>query len=670
MSANGRARDGRARAIGASGGAAILVAGLVAGCGSPPTPPPSAAPTSSPSMAPTATRVAYADTLRVGWNGGPPTDQTTAYPLRNFRGLLPTTQPTSISFASVVYSALYRYDAHYNAIPDLADGPCQPQADPKVIRCRLIETTFHDGTALTADDVVSSYQLWLAAEMTGSLKEITAVDPRTVDFVLSAVDPTFPTEVLPGNAIFPRRDLEARAADFAAATKDLTSEGLTKLADTIDEELGRDPKVCAPRVDEVNALFARIGATFYPEDFPDASGAFDPCAFMQTASYLIRLLADYGVGQTGESGVLGAFLNTAWFRPPVGTGPYRLVSESGDSVRLDAFAGYHGGSAATEYLDFVPTKPDGSDVEAGAVDVFQWADIDSAYRVSAAAHGVQVVNPPANGYLALFFNVRPGRLFADRSLRQALQLCIDLPRDVDAATGGGAIVTYGPVLPGSWADDPGLPKPLRDTAVAGRLIEAAGWRLGTDGVYAKDGVRLAADIVVRAGKADRIKMADLIGAGARDCGMDLTSRPEPWGDIWPAMLTYPHDIPRTATPFDLYIGGWSNGPDPADGLDAYLSANVSDEAHPDNSNFGGFADSALDRLIEAGKATYDQAERTRIYRAAQEELAAQLPVIFLWNGWSGYDAVRSAVTTVDGPLDLAAPNWAWQPERIVVAASP
>jgi hypothetical protein len=32
--------------------------------------------------------------------------------------------------------------------------------------------------------------------------------------------------------------------------------------------------------------------------------------------------------------------------------------------------------------------------------------------------------------------------------------------------------------------------------------------------------------------------------------------------------------------------------------------------------------------------------------------------------------VRSAVTTVDGPLDLTTPNWAWQPERLVVVATP
>jgi hypothetical protein len=28
--------------------------------------------------------------------------------------------------------------------------------------------------------------------------------------------------------------------------------------------------------------------------------------------------------------------------------------------------------------------------------------------------------------------------------------------------------------------------------------------------------------------------------------------------------------------------------------------------------------------------------------------------------------VSSKIATVDGPLDLSTPNWAWQPERLVV----
>ena len=283
---------------------------------------------------------------------------------------------------------------------------------------------------------------------------------------------------------------------------------------------------------------------------------------------------------------------------------------------------------------------------------------------------MRVATPPTPGSVSLTFNVRPGQLFADPGLRQALQLCIDLPRDVDAATGGGGTAIYGPVLPGSWGDDPDLPKPGRDTAVAKRLIEGAGWALGTDGVYVKGAVRLAADIVVNAAASDRIKMADLIAREARDCGMDLKSlQLDRWTGIEPMFSTYPYVIPGTTATLDLWLGLWSTGPDPADGLGIYTSAEASDAEHPDRANIGGFSDPAFDRLMERGAATYDQAERTRIYREAQEELAAQVPAIFLWAA-NSYDALRTAVTTEDGPFDLTAPNWAWQPERMVVTSSP
>ena len=64
---------------------------------------------------------------------------------------------------------------------------------------------------------------------------------------------------------------------------------------------------------------------------------------------------------------------------------------------------------------------------------------------------------------------------------------------------------------------------------------------------------------------------------------------------------------------------------------------------------------------------YDQADRATFYRQAQEELAGQLLVLFLWAP-SAPDAVRAAVATIDGPLDLSVPNWGWAPERLIVAA--
>jgi ABC-type transport system substrate-binding protein len=664
------------RRVGAPLVTVVLVASLAWGCGtqpvpSPETPTPSAFPATLTPAAPTPSPTpAYADTLRIGgvdWglNG---------MEMDNFRqasgggaGGVPN---EIITLGRLVYSALYRYDPQYNPIPDLADGPCLPQGDGMVIRCRLVQTTFQDGTPLTADDVAYSFDVYQRpTSLYGpwpTFKEVRAVDQRTVDFSLSEVDPRILTEVLPSYPILSRRAVEAAYARFVTATKGLTSGDLTRLADAIDKEANSDPPVCTTRLDAVGALLQRIGVRLYREDFTRSIGTFRACVYMTAASGFIRQAAA-ALGATGLDSVAAAFqlLSTDW--EPVGTGPYRLVSEDANRIHLEAWPGYHGGLAATRYIDFVPTKGDGSDLVAGTLDLFQTAILGPAFKATAPSNGVQFATGAWPGIYDLTFNVRPGDLFADSALRRALQLCIDVPRDVDAAGGGDLIPIYSPVLSGSWADDPNLPRPGRDTAAARRLIEGAGWMLGSDGIYVKGGRRLAADIPSRSDWVMRVKMTDLIVKDARDCGMDFRNRPASWDDLSTMLNTYPHDIPGTKTPFDLYISGWTVGVDPADGLGLFATSNISDAKHPDNPNFGGFSDPAFDALLAAGLATNDQAERTRIYRQAQELLASELPAIFLW-GQTATDAVRTAVSTVDGTLDLAALDWTWQPERLVVAA--
>ena len=662
---------GSGSAAAARWGAIVVVAAMLAGgCGTQqtPTPGPFTSPAAAATPAPTAApEPAFADTLRVGF--GPHWyDAYFGFRFATEGGCCTGIAPKQIDLGSVVYSRLYRQDAHFTAVPDLADGPCLPQTDPKIIRCRIIETTFHDGTTVTADDVAYTYRLFSPTTFTGgpqagswtrNLEEVRVVDPRTLDFVLSSVDPTFLTSVLPAVPILPQHAVEADYAAFVAATKDLDAGDLAKLADAIAEEIGRDPPVCSPRVEAVAALLEKIGVHFYREDF-SRSGTFDTCAYLGLAGEFIRAAAQ-ALRSTGLDAVAAAYAFLSIDRHPIGTGPYRLVSENASRIHLEAWPGYHGGLATTRYLDFVPTKADGSDLLDGSVDVFQSAYLGAAYQATAVSRGVRVATPPSTGLYALAFNVRPGRVFADVDLRKALQLCIDLPRDVDAATGGTGTPIYGPVMPGTWADDPTLPKPARDTAAARKLIEGAGWRRGTDGIYAKDGVRLAATIPVRSGFPDRLKMVDLIAFRARDCGMDFRSLPT---SDTSTIFQYPHNIPGTHTPFDLFFVWWSNEADPGQ-LVMFDSSHVTHAKNPDDYNFTGFADPIVDRLDAAAMATYDQAERARLYRQEQQELAAQVPAIFLWAD-NAYDVVRAALTTVEGPLDLTAPYWAWQPERLVV----
>ncbi len=258
------------------------------------------------------------------------------------------------------------------------------------------------------------------AWMLGSLEEVRVVDPRTVDFVLSAVDATFMTEVLPSVPILPRHAVEAAYADFVAATKDLTAADLSKLADTIEEEVGRDPPVCETRLDEVASLLTTIGARLYREDFSRETGRLRARAptwtrrawFIRQAATALETAADPDAAALDAVAAAFQLLSTDW--EPIGTGPYRFVSEDADGVHLEAWPGYHGGLAATRYVDFVPAKADGSDLVAGTVDILQWPTVDAAYRATAASRGVRFATLISGGFLGLQINVRPGRLFADR----------------------------------------------------------------------------------------------------------------------------------------------------------------------------------------------------------------------------------------------------------------
>ena len=646
---------------------------LLTGCGPTvtPTPEPSPAPTPTPAL----TQVAYADTLRIGFVPGA---LEAGYGMvGGFRALSGAEVTERARLQTTVLANLYRYDAREGVVPDLADGECRPPGDdPTILRCRLVETTWHDGTPVTAGDVAFVFGLaqrvgWFGDPAASRLKEVRVIDSRTVDFMLAAVDPAFISDALAGSSfiMLPRHAYEAAYADFVDRTKDLETGDLATLADTIDAELGRDPPICTTRLDEVRALLEQIGVTLYLEDYPQSgAGTTDTCTYMGLASGWVRLAAD--ALKTGglDAAAWSGLLSVNWH--PVGAGPYRFVSEDADGIHLEAWPDYHGGPAATRYIDFLPTKADGSALVDGTLDILQGSEVfDAEFIAAAGSRGIATASHASPGYIALTFNVRPGRIFADRDLRLALQLCTDLERNVDAATGGTALPIYSPALAGSWADEPDVPRPDRDVAAAKELIEGAGWVVGADGVYARDGIRVAADIVVRAteGTSPRVKMADLIALQARDCGMDLRTHPAAFTAIEEELLAYPHRVPGTDEPFDLYIGGTGNGPDPAGPFSGFTSAQVSSEENSYGGNMGGFSDPAFDRLVETAAATYDRAERARLYREAQLELAAQLPILFLWSG-GGVDAVRSAVATVDGPLDLTAPNWAWQPERMVVAA--
>jgi len=183
-------------------GAAVIGAGLTLGplaaaCGS-------SSATSSPSPS-ASSGPKKGGALKVGLVGGSAKER--------LDGALATTEP-EIANCFQLYDALLGWDANYKLIPLLAEE-WSPNTDASVWTVKLRKgVTFHDGSPLTADDVVFSYKRiidpknpLMGASQLSSLKEngIAKVDAQTVKFTLTGPNSVFDEAMaLYGNIIVPQ----------------------------------------------------------------------------------------------------------------------------------------------------------------------------------------------------------------------------------------------------------------------------------------------------------------------------------------------------------------------------------------------------------------------------------------------------------------------------------
>jgi ABC-type transport system substrate-binding protein len=661
--------------------AAILALGA---CSPAPSPTPTPASTAPSAASPTP---AIADTIRIAMPAtmtptgvhGPPTGMG---PLSNSNFQQPRPYSDPGPLLRMVYGALYKFDDHLAPVPDLASEPCRISPDSLTFTCRLVNATFHDGTPLTAEDVAFTYDLALSRACSFQicfedpdhepgihvhLRSVEVVDPHTVRFDLKDRWAPFITSVLPVVLIDSKKLVTSQFDAFIAKARTVPAPGLLALAEQIRNLAPGDRRACERLVRGAETAVRSVGL----EPYDPAVNAGAPCAHVAD---LERQL-DATLGATSLKGldaIAAAYPVLPFNLHPVGTGPWRVTSSTpGKEIKLEAFDGYHGGRPRTSSIVFDLSTPASGDlsepVATGAADIEQLpepvdADTWAAFK---RLPNLRFVRYAMAGYVALQFNLRPGRLFADPALREALERCLDRPAAVEAATGGLGIPIASDVAPSSWAFDPELEIASPDPAGARRVIEALGWQAGADGVYAKDGKRLATAILVRADFPDRVQFATTVASQARACGMDLTVSRQSFDDLIGMISTFPHVVPGSKTPFDVYLGGWLIGMDPGDGGEVWGSDRITTAKHPDDLNYIGFSDPEVDRLFFEGNRTYAIEDRAPIYRRIQAILAAKRPYIFGY-AFGGKVALSPGVGSADGDLDLASPFWNWKLSDLVL----
>jgi peptide/nickel transport system substrate-binding protein len=157
-----------------------------------------------------------------------------------------------------------------------------------------------------------------------------------------------------------------------------------------------------------------------------------------------------------------------------------------------------------------------------------------------------------------------------------------------------------------------------DLTQAARLLDSAGWKLGADGVRAKDGKPLAFTIITNEGSEPKEKAVLILQQQFAKLGVKVQVQLIEWSSFNSNYIDK-HN-------FDAALMAWELTLDP----DEYQIWHSS-QTGPGECNFIDFKDPDTDRLLERGRETFDPAKRIAIYRAFHRRLADLQPVAFLYS---------------------------------------
>ena len=306
---------------------------------------------------------------------------------------------------------------------------------------------------------------------------------------------------------------------------------------------------------------------------------------------------------------------------PVGTGPFRLVTNLGDRIQLERnpFAWRR------PWLDTMTIRSFPS--QAAALDALDRGQIDGLANLtpSGAAQEqankqVTVLGASTYQYAELLFNLKSDEpYFQDVKVRQAIARAIDRNAIIRDVLGGQAVPDDGPIPRSiSWAYDSAAQQPAYDPTAAGKLLDDAGWAL-VNGIRTKGTVTLSFGLTVSSDVPPYERVAAKVADQLAQVGIVAEVRP-----VTTASLIHDYLNPRT---FDLTLTAFDNGPDP----DVYTFWHSS-QSHAGGFNFSGMKKNVfIDSDLEAGRNTLDLTARSKAYVTFQEDFAKEIPAVFLYS---------------------------------------
>ena len=234
---------------------------------------------------------------------------------------------------------------------------------------------------------------------------------------------------------------------------------------------------------------------------------------------------------------------------------------------------------------------------------------------------VNLSNPdPALGDLRSTLEGGPHPFLTDAAVRRALSVSID--RNLLAEVGYGAAgkatcnIVPGPAIYVSTANDECL---VQDIAKANNILEAAGWQRGSDGIRAKDGVRLSI-LYQTSTNAVRQDTQAMVKQWWSEIGVETELRNLSASVFFGGDQSSPDTYQKHFSDIEMYTNLFS-GTDPQSYLAMYLCGNEpKPESQWQGENINRYCDIAYDALHAELTRTGDMEKRYEIAKRLNDML--------------------------------------------------
>jgi peptide/nickel transport system substrate-binding protein len=315
-------------------------------------------------------------------------------------------------------------------------------------------------------------------------------------------------------------------------------------------------------------------------------------------------------------------INTAAYNTnPIGTGPFKLVQrKAGSHMVYKRNPDYHRGAPAIETVihKFVPDQTVlYTQFKAGEIDVLGLHGVPpERFEEARNLPGLDALETPAPWVEFIYFNCGKPQ-FKEKVVRQALYYAVDKEKWIKDVYYGLPPRTLSYLHPTHWAYNQNLKDPGYDPRRAAEMLDAAGWKKGSDGIRQKNGVKLKFSMSTTAGSKAREQAEALIQANWKEIGVAMEIKNMPASVVWGEYTT--------KSEFDTLMVGW----EPTVGMDPDYAARCHSKQIPvkygTGSNYVQYENPEVDKLMEEGVLISDMEKRKAVYEKIQAILHDEVP---------------------------------------------